>query len=325
MKVAVTGGAGQIAYNVLFRIASGEMLGQDQPIALKILDIEAKEGELGGVKMELEDCAFPLVKEIGIYSDPRKAFEGVHLAILIGASPRGPGMERSDLLMQNSKIFIEQGRALNEVADKNVKVLVVGNPCNTNALIAMREAPSLNPKHFFAMTRLDQNRAASLLAKKANARVDEVSHMVVWGNHSSTQVPDYFNASIKGKPAREVVNDNAWLENSFIPLVQNRGAEVIKVRGKSSAASAAHAVIDSVRSFMTKTPQGEWFSLGILSDENPYGIKEGLIYSFPCTSKGDGQIEIVKSAEINEILKEKLKTSEKELIQEKEIIEGLER
>lgn len=318
MKVAVTGGAGQIAYNVLFRIASGEMLGPDQPIALKILDIPAKEQELAGVKMELEDSAFKLLKEVSIYSDPKKAFEGVHLALLIGATPRGPGMERGDLLTENGKIFVEQGRALDETADKNVKVLVVGNPCNTNALIAMQEAKTLNPRHFFAMTMLDQNRAAFQIASKAGVGVEDISHLVVWGNHSSTQVPDFSNALIKGKPAKEVIKENGWFHDFFIPTVQKRGAEVIKIRGKSSAASAANAVIDSVRSFMGKT--GEWFSLGVLSDGNPYGIKEGLIYSFPCISKGNGQIEIVKDAKVDEELRTKLKTSEDELLQEKEII-----
>jgi len=320
MNVAVTGGAGQIAYNVLFRIASGEMLGSDQPISLRILDIKEKEQELEGVKMELEDSAFPLLKETLVSSDPKKAFKDVHLALLIGAKPRGPGMERKDLLAENGKIFVEQGRALNEVADKNVKVLVVGNPCNTNALIAMREAPKLNPRNFFAMTRLDQNRAAFQLSRKAGAGVDDVTHMIIWGNHSTTQVPDFLNTKINGKPATEVIRDQEWLQKTFVPLVQNRGAEVIKIRGKSSSASAANAVIDSVRSFMGKT--NDWFSLGVLSDGNPYGIQEGLIYSFPCISNGNGEIVIVKDAKINDALKAQLKTSEQELMQEKEIVYG---
>lgn len=270
--------------------------------------------------MELEDGAFPLLKEVGVYADPMKAFEGADLALLIGAKPRGPGMERSDLLAENGKIFIEQGKALDKVAHKNVKVIVVGNPCNTNALIAMREAKSLNPRNFFAMTRLDQNRAAFQLAKKAGVFVEDVSHMVVWGNHSSTQVPDYYNAKIKGRPASEVIKDEPWFTSTFIPTVQTRGAEVIKVRGKSSAASAANALIDSVRSFMGASD--EWFSLGVLSDGNPYGIKEGLIYSFPCVSRGNGDISIINNAKLNDALRSRLKASEDELIQEREMALG---
>lgn len=320
MNIVLTGSAGQIAYNALFRIAAGEMLGKDQPIALRLLDIEDKKQELLGVKMELDDCAFPLLKEVTAHSDPMKAFEGVDLALLIGAKPRGPGMERSDLLSENGKIFIEQGRALNKVAHKNVKVIVVGNPCNTNALIAMREATRLNPRKFFAMTRLDQNRAAYQLASKAGAAISDITRMVVWGNHSSTQVPDYYNAKIKGKPALDMIGDEAWFASTFIPTVQTRGAEVIKVRGKSSVASAANALIDSVRSFMVESD--EWFSLGVLSDGNPYGVAEGLIYSFPCISRGNGDVSIINTAKLNDDLRARIKASEEELIQEREMAMG---
>lgn len=320
MNVVLTGSAGQIAYSAVFRIAAGEMLGKDQPIALRLLDIEDKKQELSGVKMELDDCAFPLLKEVTTHSDPMKAFEGADLALLIGAKPRGPGMERSDLLSENGKIFVEQGRALNKAAHKNVKVIVVGNPCNTNALIAMREATQLNPRNFFAMTRLDQNRAAYQLATKAGATIGDITRMIVWGNHSSTQVPDYYNAKVKGKPAVDVIGDQAWFASTFIPTVQTRGAEVIKVRGKSSAASAANALIDSVRSFMVESD--EWFSLGVLSDGNPYGVAEGLIYSFPCISRGNGDVSIINTAKLNDDLRARIKASEEELIQEREMAMG---
>ncbi|CRX38323.1 malate dehydrogenase [Estrella lausannensis] len=320
MNVVLTGGAGQIAYSAVFRIAAGEMLGKDQPINIRLLDIEDKKQEAAGVKMELDDCAFPLLKEVSIHSDPMKAFEGVDLALLIGAKPRGPGMERSALLAENGKIFVEQGRALNQVAHKNVKVIVVGNPCNTNALIAMREATQLNPRNFFAMTRLDQNRAAYQMAAKAGVSITDISKMIVWGNHSSTQVPDYYNAKVKGKPAVDVIGDEAWFGSTFIPTVQARGAEVIKVRGKSSAASAANALIDSVRSFMVESD--EWFSLGVLSDGNPYGVAEGLIYSFPCISRGNGEVSVVNTAKLNDDLRTRIKASEEELIQEREMAMG---
>ena len=277
IKVAVTGGAGQIAYSLLFRIASGEMLGFDQPIELRILEVPEALPFLEGVKMELDDCAFPLVKNIIIGSDPKIVFEGIEFALLVGAKPRGPGMERGDLLKENGKIFIEQGKALNEVSNKNVKVLVVGNPCNTNALIAMTYAPTIPRKNFFAMTRLDQNRATAQLAQKSHTDVTSISNMTIWGNHSSTQVPDFYNAKIGGKSVESVIQDNSWLHNEFIPIVQKRGAAIIAARGKSSAASAANAAIDTIKSLITPTQPGESYSIALCSDENPYNIESNLI------------------------------------------------
>lgn len=325
IKVAVTGGAGQIAYSLLFRIASGEMLGLDQPVELHILEVPEALTFLEGVKMELEDCAFPLVKNIIIGSDPKVVFEGIDFALLVGAKPRGPGMERGDLLKENGKIFIEQGKALNEVANKNVKVLVVGNPCNTNALIAMTYAPTIPRKNFFAMTRLDQNRATAQLAQKSNTDVTSISNMIIWGNHSSTQVPDFYNAKIGGKSVESIIHDKSWLLNEFIPNVQKRGAAIIAARGKSSAASAANAAIDTIKSLITPTKPGESYSIALCSDENPYNIESNLIYSFPCKTNGNGEIEIVKNISLNEDLKLKLKASEKELIEERELAIGTEK
>jgi malate dehydrogenase len=322
-RIAVTGGAGQIAYSLLFRIASGEMLGADQPIALHLLEVEPSLGFLKGVVMELEDCAFPLLKEIRIGSNPYEVFDGVDIALLVGAKPRGPGMERKDLLAENGQIFIEQGKALNAGASSDALVFVVGNPCNTNALIAMHHAPRIPRSRFFAMTRLDENRAVAMLAKKAHVPVSDVSHMAIWGNHSATQVPDFVNARIRGKPVLEVIHDRKWCEETFIPDVQKRGAAVIAARGKSSAASAAHAVLGSIRSLMFPTPQGEWFSVGMISDGNAYGVKEGLIFSFPCRSKGDGVIEMVKGVSWDPFLREKIHLTEKELLEERSLISHL--
>lgn len=318
-RIVVTGAGGQIAYQLLFRIASGEMLGYDQPIALYLLEIPEVEKSLEGVKMELEDCAFPLLKEVHIGSDPYKMFAGVHYALLVGSKPRGPGMERSELLKENGKIFVEQGKALNEVADRNVKVLVVGNPCNTNCLIAMKNAPKIPKQNFYAMTRLDQNRAAAQLAKKAGVPVESVSNVTIWGNHSTTQVPDFLNAKVQGKPTTEVIKDKAWLEEEFFSTVQKRGAAVIAARGKSSAASAASAAIDTMKSMLKPTPEGHWFSCGVCSDHNPYGVAENLIFSFPCRSKGDGNYEIVKNVPIDEFLQKKIKLTEKELLEERDL------
>lgn len=322
-RIAITGGAGQIAYSILFRLASGELLGKDQPIALHILEVPEALDSLKGVVMELEDCAFPLLKEIIIGSDPLQVFENVHYVFLIGAKPRGPGMERKDLLLDNGKIFVSQGKALDKVAADDVLVLVVGNPCNTNCLIAAHHAPHLSSNRFFAMTRLDQNRAISILAKKANAQVEEVTNVTIWGNHSSTQVPDFQNAKIQGKKLQEVIQDEMWLKGEFISHVQKRGAEVISARGKSSAASAANAAIDAMRSIVFPTKEGEWFSAGVASEGNPYGVKEGIVFSFPCRSKGDGKIEIVKGLNFDDFLKDKMKLSEKELLEERECISHL--
>lgn len=321
IRVAVTGGAGQIAYNLLFRIANGDLFGPQQPVALHILEVEAVLPVLEGVKMELEDCAFPLLKEIHIGSDPVKIFRDVQYALLVGAKPRGPGMERGDLLNDNGIIFVEQGKALNQAADPNVKVLVVGNPCNTNCLIAMHNAPRIPKQNFYAMTRLDQNRSTSMLARRAKVDNTDVKNVTIWGNHSSTQVPDFFNATIEGVPVIKKINDPQWLENDFINAVQKRGAAIIAARGKSSAASAASSAIDSIRSLVTPTPPGEWFSMGICSDGNPYRIQENLIFSFPCRSNGDGTCEIVKDLPWNDFLLYRIKLTEKELQEERELVE----
>ena len=318
--VAVTGGAGQIAYSVLFRIASGEMLGPDQPISLRILEVPEAKDALQGVVMELEDSAFPLLHDVQIATDPFEVFEGVQIALLIGAKPRGPGMERKDLLAENAKIFINQGKALNEKADRGALIFVVGNPCNTNALITLSHAPNLNPRHIFAMTRLDENRAKAQLALKAGVPVHEVSNLAVWGNHSSTQVPDFTHAKIGNKPAEEVIGDRKWLETTFFETVQKRGAAIIAARGKSSAASAANAIVYSIRSLMAPTPEGEWFSMSLLSDGNPYDIQTNLIFSFPCISKGDGHVEIVPGLQWDSFIKEKIVETEKELLEERENI-----
>lgn len=322
-RVAVTGGAGQIAYNLLFRIASGEMLGPDQPIALHILEVPDALKALEGVKMELDDCAFPLLKEINIGANPIEIFEGVHYALLVGAKPRGPGMERGDLLQDNGKIFVQQGQALNASADKDVKVLLVGNPCNTNCLITMTHAPKIPRKNFYAMMRLDQNRAVAQLAIKARVGVSEVSNVTIWGNHSSTQVPDFFNAKINNTPVTDKITDHAWLEKDFILTVQKRGAAIIAARGKSSAASAASAVIDTVKDLVAPTPLGKWFSCAVCSDGNPYKITENLIFSFPCRSLGNGNYEIVKDLPWNDFLTNKIKLSEQELLEERDLVNNL--
>lgn len=321
-RIAITGAGGQIAYSILFRIAAGEMFGPNQPVALHLLEIPEAQDALRGVVMELEDCAFPLLKEIKIGSDPHQIFEGINYALLIGAKPRGPGMERKDLLGENGKIFIEQGKALNGSAAADVIVFVVGNPCNTNCLIAMHHAPKIPKERFFAMMRLDQNRAKSLLAAKANVDITEVSNVVVWGNHSATQVPDFVNARIRGKPALDVIRDRRWCEEEFLPKVQQRGAAVIAARKKSSAASAANAVIDSIRSLTQPTPDGEWFSIGLVSNGNGYGIHEDLIFSFPCRLI-NGKVEIIKNVPWDPFLKEKIALTEKELLDEREMISHL--
>lgn len=320
-RIAVTGGAGQIAYSLLFRIANGDVLGKDQPIALHILEVPEAMPFLKGVAMELEDCAFNLLKEVKIGSDPYEVFEGVDYAFLVGAKPRGPGMERKDLLMENAKIFTEQGKALDQVANPNVIVLVVGNPCNTNCLIAKSFAKRVNPRHFFAMTRLDQNRAMSFLAQKAEVEVCDVSDVIIWGNHSATQVPDFIHAKIQGKEAPKVLSDHKeWLEKEFIAKVQKRGAEVISARGKSSAASAASAAIDAMKSLIFPSKEGSVFSMGLSSNGNPYGIDQDLVFSFPCINKGNGELQIVPHFQLNSFLKEKIEITEKELQEEKELI-----
>ena len=319
-RIAVTGGAGQIAYSLLFRLASGEFLGQKQRIALHILELPSAMQALEGVKMELEDCAFPLVKEIRIGSDPKEIFKDIDYAFLVGAKPRGPGMERGELLKENGKIFIEQGRALNDAAKPDVKILVVGNPCNTNCLIAMTNAPKIPRKNFHAMTKLDEHRAKHQLAKKAGVDIHEVENVTIWGNHSSTQVPDFHHAKIKNQPASQVINDIEWLEGDFIKTIQKRGAAVIEARGKSSAASAAHAALEAFKDIITPTPYGKWYSSGVCSDNNPYGIEKNLIFSFPCRTKENGEWEIVEDLTLSPFLKEKIETTEKELIGERDCI-----
>lgn len=322
-RIAITGAAGQIAYSLLFRIANGELLGKDQPIALHLLDIPEGVESLKGVLMELEDCVFPLLREVKIGSDPNEVFGGVDYAFLVGAKPRGPGMERKDLLSENGKIFVGQGKALQEVASKEVKVVVVGNPCNTNCLILMHNAPKLAAGNFHAMTRLDQNRAVSQLALKAGVEVDEVSNVTIWGNHSSTQVPDFVNAKIGGKRAEEVIGDRKWLEGEFISKIQKRGAEVIAARGKSSAASAANAALMSMQGMVMPTPKGVWFSACVPAKGNPYGVDPDLVFSFPCRSKGKGDWEIVPGLEIDSFLQKKLEITEKELKEERDLVAHL--
>ena len=324
-RIAITGAAGQIAYSLLFRIASGEMLGSDQPVALHLLEVPGAMEALEGVLFELDDCwaTFPLLKEVKIGSSPEELFKDVDIFILIGAKPRGPGMERSDLLLDNAKIFIEQGKVLGAVAPTDAVVLVVGNPCNSNCLIAQHYAPRISPRRFFAMTQLDQNRFAVQLAKKADVPLDAVSHVTIWGNHSVTQVPDYVNAKIQGKPALEVIGDEVWFQETLIPQVQKRGAAIIKARGKSSAASAANAILQCMRHLIFPTSEGEMFSCSMLSNGNPYGIADGIVFSFPCRSKGNGDVEIVAGLKWNPYIREMIGVSEKELLEERAMIEGL--
>lgn len=321
-RVAVTGGAGQIAYSILFRIAAGDLLGKEQPLALHILEVAEALDSLRGVVMELEDCAFPLLQEIRFGSDPKEIFQDVNYALLIGAKPRGAGMERKDLLAENAKIFIAQGKALNDHAASDLLTLVVGNPCNTNCLITLKHAPKFSPLRFHAMTRLDQNRATSLLAKKAGVPVTALSKVAIWGNHSATQVPDFVHALVDGKPLLDVIRDRKWLEEEFVPQVQKRGATVIAARGKSSAASAANAAIDGMRSLIFPTPEGQWISTSLLSNGNPYGIQEGLIFSFPCRSLGEGKVEIL-DVPLDSFLKAKIALTERELLEERELIKDL--
>jgi malate dehydrogenase len=320
VRVTVTGAAGQISYSLLFRIASGEMLGKDQPVILQLLEITPALKALNGVVMELDDCAFPLLAGVVQTDDANVAFKDADYALLVGARPRGPGMERKDLLEANAAIFSVQGKAINAHAKKTIKVLVVGNPANTNALITMRNAPNIHPSQFTAMTRLDHNRALSMLAAKQNVTVNDVTNMTIWGNHSSTQYPDIHHTKVKGKAVVGKV-DKAWYESMFIPAVQQRGAAVIAARGLSSAASAANAAISHMRSWALGTAKGDWVSMGIHSDGS-YGIQKGLIYSFPCTCKG-GKWSIVQGLKINEFSRAKMQATEKELAEEMEAVKHL--
>ena len=320
VRVAVTGAAGQIGYSLLFRIAAGEMLGKDQPVILQLLEIPQAQRALEGVIMELEDCAFPLLAGIVATDDPKVAFKDADYALLVGAAPRKAGMERRDLLEMNGRIFTEQGRALAEVAKRDVKVLVVGNPANTNALIAYKNAEGLDPKNFTAMTRLDHNRAKAQLSKKTGVPVDRIRRIAVWGNHSSTMFPDLFHAEADGKPALELV-DMEWYEKEFIPTVAQRGAAIIQARGASSAASAANAAIEHIRDWALGTPEGDWVSMAIPSDGS-YGVPEGIVYSFPVTARG-GKYEIVQGLEINEFARKRMEITAKELLDEMEQVKAL--
>jgi len=321
VKIAVTGAAGQIGYSLLFRIASGSMLGPDQPLELRLLEITPALRGLEGVVMELDDCAFPLLSKVEIGDDPKAIFDGVNLACLVGARPRTKGMERRDLLEANGGIFKPQGRALNDQAADDVKVLVTGNPANTNALIAMRNAPDIPPERFNALTRLDHNRAKAQLAAKTGATVSEITHMTIWGNHSATQYPDLFNTLVRGQRAAELVDDQEWLESTFLPTVQKRGAAVIEARGASSAGSAANATINHMRDWVLGTPDGDWVSMSVPSDGS-YEIPEGLISSFPCTVSS-GIYQIVPGLEINDFSRGKINTSVAELVEEREAVRTL--
>jgi malate dehydrogenase len=320
VKVAVTGAAGQICYSLLFRIASGAMLGPDQPVELRLLEITPALKALEGVVMELDDCAFPLLSKVEIGDDPNTVFDGVNIACLVGARPRSKGMERGDLLEANGAIFKPQGRALNDHAADDVKVLVTGNPANTNALIAMSNAPDIPQERFNALTRLDHNRAVAQLAAKTGSSVNDVRRMTIWGNHSATQYPDVFQATVGGRPAHELV-EQEWLEQEFLPKVQKRGAEIIEARGASSAASAANATVDHVRDWVRGTPEDDWVSMSVPSDGS-YGVPEGLISSFPCTTR-DGAYTIVQGLEVNDFSRAKIDASTAELGEEREAVRGL--
>lgn len=320
VRVAVTGAAGQIGYALTTRIAAGEMLGRDQPVILQLLEITPALGALEGVVMELRDCAFTLLDNVVTTDNAETAFRDADYALLVGARPRGPGMERGDLLLANAEIFSTQGRALNTHASRDVRVLIVGNPANTNALIALRNAPDLRPEQFTAMTRLDHNRALWQLAAKVEAKVTDIKKMTIWGNHSATQYPDLRNATVRGQRAPTLV-DNEWVRNQFIPTVQQRGAIIIKARGQSSATSAANGAIDHVHDWVMGTPQDDWVSMAVLSDGS-YDVADGLIYSFPVTVK-NGKLQIVQGLEIDEFSRERMALTERELAEERDAVRHL--
>lgn len=321
VKVAVTGAAGQIGYALLFRIASGQMFGNETDVELQLLELEQALPALKGVAMELEDCAFPLLKNIVLTSDLNVAFKDANWVICVGSVPRKDGMERSDLLKINGGIFTAQAKAVEKSAASDVRVFVVGNPCNTNALIAMNNAKGVPADRFFAMTTLDENRAKSQLALKAGVEVQAVKNMTIWGNHSATQYPDFYNALINGKPASEVISDQEWLKGDFLKTVQQRGAAIIKARGASSAASAANAVVDGVRNLVTETPAGETYSM-CLSSQGEYGVDQGLIFSYPCRTEG-GKIKVVEGVNHNEFGQEKFRLTLEELRGERDAVKSL--
>jgi len=322
VKVAVTGAAGQIGYAMLFRLASGAVFGRDTAVELRLLELEQALPALDGVKMELDDCAFPLLENIVTTSDAGHAFKGVDWALLVGSVPRKAGMERNDLLKVNGGIFVGQGKAINNNAGNNVRIVVVGNPCNTNCLIAMNNAPDIPRERWFAMTALDENRAKSQLAWKAGVAVRAVTNMTIWGNHSATQYPDFTNALIKGVPASQVIKDEEWLKGDFLKTVQQRGAEIIKARGASSAASAANAALDTITRVVTPTEKGDWFSAAIPSDGS-YGVTQGLIFSYPLRSSGNGDYEVVQGIELDEFSQQKIQATREELEQEREAVKEM--
>jgi malate dehydrogenase len=321
IKIAVTGAAGQIGYSLVFRIASGAMFGPNQPITMSLIEIPSALGALEGVVMELHDCAFPLLKSLTPTADLDEGFREVNWALLVGSVPRKAGMERKDLLGINGKIFIGQGQAIERNAAADVRILVIGNPCNTNCLIAMNNAKQIPPDRWFAMTRLDENRAKAQLAHKAGVEVTAVTNMAIWGNHSSTQYPDFYNAKINGRAANEVIKDESWLKGTFIPAVQQRGAAIIKARGLSSAGSAANAVVDTVCSLVSETPGGDWHSVALCSD-GEYSVEKGLISSFPVRMRG-GKAEVVQNLPINEFSRAKIDASVNELKEERELVKEL--
>ncbi len=322
VRIAVTGAAGSIDYSLLFRIAAGEMFGPDTPVILQLLEITPAMDALEGVAMEIDDCAFPLLEDIVLTDEATKGFDGANLAILVGGMPRQSGMERADLIRANGPIFEGQGKALNEVAADDVRICVVANPCNTNALITMHNAPDIPNERFTAMTRLDENRAKSQLAAKAGVPVRSVSNMGIWGNHSNTMYPDFFNARIDGEPVPQVIDDHDWLKEEFISTVQGRGSAIIEARGSSSAASAANAAIDHARDWFKETPEGDWHAMAVAST-GEYGVSEGLIFSFPVRCDGEGNYEVVEGIELNDFAREKIATTEKQLIEEREVVQDL--
>lgn len=322
LRVAVTGAAGQVAYALLPRLASGEVFGPDQPLILQLLEIPQAMAILEGVVMELDDCSFPTLQDVVLTDDPRKAFDRCNWALLVGAFPRKQGMERKDLLGINGKIFVGQGRALAECAASDVRIVVVGNPCNTNCLVAWRNGRAIPAERWTAMTRLDHNRARTALARKAGVSVDRVTCVTIWGNHSNTQYPDFTNAKIGGLPATEVISDRQWLENVFVPQCQNRGAAVIKARGSSSAFSAAHAALDHIKSLLVPTPADDWVSAAIVS-QGQYGVPEGLVFSYPCRNPGDGLYHVVPGLHLDDFGRHKFELTLRELLEEKEMVRDL--
>jgi len=321
VRIAVTGAAGQISYSLLFRIAHGDLLGAGQPVELRLLEIEPAMGALNGVVMELDDCAFPLLADVETTTEPKVAFDGVSWVLMVGAFPRKEGMERKDLISTNAGIFGPQGQAIAQAAASDVRILVVGNPCNTNCLIARSNGKDIPPERWFAMTRLDQNRARKMLSQRANAAVTDVTNIAIWGNHSSTQYPDFRNASISGKPAADVINDDEWLRGEFISTIQTRGAAVIKARGGSSAASAANAAVDSVRSIANPTPDGENAALAVVS-HGEYGIPDGLQFGFPVRSTGEGW-SVIEGFDHDDFATEKIRITAAELVEERDAVKDL--